>query len=187
MLTLVAGLYGPLLFSVGLDKGRLRLAITAAYWMVLAAYYFFRLPKARYVPLALIPAQALSLFGRPEGYQANVLAIFLLSSAMMTAPLFSTRNKLAFRVEVSARELERYYDKYLSNPMAGRALAYSFLFLLIPLMNVFSLAFGVRAFRKASEDAWPPVGGKTRAIVGVAISARGLLAWAVYFIRLALE
>ena len=96
----------------------------------------------------------------------------------------SPRNKLAFRIPVDDRDLQRIYDRYLSNPLAVRAAVYSAVFLLVPLASVFTLALSIRAFKKADPGAWPPRRGRFPAQLGIVISSLGVLAWATIVLRL---
>ena len=93
------------------------------------------------------------------------------------AAWFSARNKLAFKIEVSDLEIQRLYDQYVSNPSAMRALAYGVLSLIVPLIAPLSLGFGIYAMSKEQRSAWPPVGGRRAALIGIVVSGFSLVVW----------
>jgi hypothetical protein len=107
---------------------------------------------------------------------ATLAATVLFSALVLLAIYRSPRNKLAFRIEASDRELQNLHDRY-ANATASRAFAYGLLSLLVPLLAPFSLAMGLKALAKADQEAWPPVGGRARAKWGLGFSIVSLLVW----------
>jgi hypothetical protein len=101
----------------------------------------------------------------------------VLGLVVALAAYHSPRNRLAFEIDVDDEDLQRVYDRYLSNPMAVRGAVYSALALFIPFASLMTLVMSIGALRRATSEAWPPRGGRLPALLGIALSALGALAW----------
>lgn len=75
------------------------------------------------------------------------------------------------------RQSQQVYERYLSNPLALRALAYAVPACFLPFAAAITLSMGLRALRVANHDAWPPRGGCLPALIGVVLSSLSLLCW----------
>lgn len=106
----------------------------------------------------------------------STLMIALFAFAAYT----DSRNKLAFRIELDDVALQKLYGAR-ANASASRAFFYGLLSFFVPLLGIVSLVFGLRARRAANGDAWPPVGGQTKAAWGIGFSVTSLLLWAGVF------
>jgi hypothetical protein len=166
--------------------------VTAAIGAVLGCYFAMQ-PWARKAIFAIVPLGAFSaLLGLPALATANQEAYYVGAAvgrggmllAFLIAAYNSTRNKLAFEIDVSDEELAKYYDKYLANPAAQRALAYGVLSLLIPLFIPVALVAAVRSLRKIDAKAWPPVTGRSTTIVGLVAAGASVLIWTAVVIGL---
>ena len=160
-------------------------ALSAASAAAILVAYFFMQPWARKAIFATVPLGVISVALGAHAQDANgtayatgaaigrslILVLFLIAADR------STRNKLAFKLEVSELELSRYYDTYVSNPQAKRALAYGALSVFIPLLIPVAVLFGVRGLRRANSDAWPPAGHGRTAIIGLACSGLSAVLW----------
>ncbi|HEX2675523.1 MAG TPA: hypothetical protein VHM19_02755 [Polyangiales bacterium] len=160
-------------------------AATSFAALALVVPYFLLVPWARktlfllLVLYALRAAAAPSTASLPVGFRLGSAAVGILIAALfMLGAYTSTRNKLAFRIEVSDADLERLCMQR-SNGMATRSLVYGFLSMFIPLTGLIVLPMAVSAYRRAKPDAWPPVGGKVHAIAGLIMSSLGVLLWSV--------
>jgi hypothetical protein len=166
----------------------LALIVSAVAGVVFIAYFALQ-PWSRKALFGLIPlylANSLADLDQQAAQNAELKPVLIGSvvGGMLVFTLFviaayrSPRNRLAFRLEVSDAEVARYYDSYLSNPSAKRALVYGLASLVIfPLIPV-ALVFGVLGWRRADPKAWPPRSGRGAVIAGLACAAVGALGWA---------
>jgi uncharacterized MnhB-related membrane protein len=172
---------------LALVNAKVAQALCAAAVAGLLISYFLMLPFSRMalfaaIPLSIVqnvlgsPAQDPNQVARAAGAATGSGLIFALFAL---AAYNSTRNRLAFKIEVSDRELAKYYDKYVSNPAALRALAYGILSLPLPLLVPVAVAFGVRALRRFKPDAWPPVRHRGSAIAGLVFAGLSLVLWSL--------
>jgi hypothetical protein len=99
----------------------------------------------------------------------------------------SPRNKLAFKIPIGESELQRVYDRYVSNPLAVRAAVYGALCAFIPFASAITLIIGIRALRRVDSAAWPPRSGRLPARIGIVLSGLGLLFWAALALKFALR
>jgi hypothetical protein len=92
----------------------------------------------------------------------------------------STRNKLAFKLEVSDRELAEYYDRYVRD--AGlQTLGYGIASVLIPALVPVALIFGFRALRRVEPSVLPSVRRRRCAIAGLICVALSVMMWGQWF------
>jgi hypothetical protein len=153
--------------------------------------YFGLKPAARLwlfaeCPLALVMciAKAAHLVpSLPELSPVREAAVIWLAFLLCFVPYLSTRNRLAFKLEVSERDLANLHRR-VSNATATRAFVYAILALVIPLLGLLTLSLGVIALRRANNAVWPPVGGRGRAITSIVLSGIGLAGWAVVIVLL---
>lgn len=87
----------------------------------------------------------------------------------------SSRNRLAFRIAIDERDLERLIEA--NNRPARFGLALAVLGLGLPPLLPVALVLGVLGLRRVDPDGWPPVGGRRAAALGTGIAACGLLGW----------
>ncbi|MFI5308251.1 MAG: hypothetical protein ACHQ53_12900 [Polyangiales bacterium] len=127
--------------------------------------------------MGVVKPQQAALFGGPVGVAIMTIGGGLLGLLLVLAANSSPRNKLAFKIPIDDRELQRVYDTYVSNPLALRAAWYAALAVLVPFASAITLGVGIRALLRADPGAWPPRGGRRAATIGIVISGLGLLAW----------
>jgi hypothetical protein len=164
------------------------LASATACVAVISACYFLLQPWTRNAMFVVLALPVLGSFVDPTplagdiayqaGYNTGAVlgrAAFLL--LFLVAAYRSPRNKLAFKLDVPDAELAKYYDTYLANPAARRALAYGVASLIVPLLIPVALVFGVRAFRRADPNAWPPTGKRRPAITGLVCAGLSVVLW----------
>jgi hypothetical protein len=175
--------------SDAIDHQRWSHAIGGLCSAVLFGSYFFKQPWSRKGLFVLIPFMLLNAVWTPipddldpRLVRRDVLVLIVGTSVLIyalfvSAAYRSTRNRLAFKIEVTDRELERYYDRYVSNPSAGRALVYGALSIPMPLLAPVALVLGVLAWRRAAPRAWPPARGRDLAIVGMVCAGLSVLVW----------
>jgi hypothetical protein len=199
------GLVGPVSILASLptvlragDAGHI---LSSAIWMglslaYLAQYRPMRLGLLLFSCLDMLVDAARVALGMPvvptgkSQLHAPTLPLVLIgitfSVLVAIAAYQSPRNKLAFKIAVDDSDLQRVYDRYLSNPLAVRAAVYGSLCVFIPFANVITLVMGIRALRRADAEAWPPRSGRLPARIGVALSSVGLLGWAALTLRIVL-
>jgi hypothetical protein len=183
------GLMGTLsatLFTLqALMRGyRLQALVTATLAVILLCY-FLMLPWARKAIFAVIPLGAFTAILELPVYDGNQIAYYLGAGLgrtlflllFLSAAYRSTRNKLAFKIEVSNLELSRYYNNYLANAAGQRALAYGLMSLLIPLLIPVAIVLGLRSLRRIDSGAWPPVTSRGSTILGLASAGLSTAIW----------
>jgi hypothetical protein len=89
----------------------------------------------------------------------------------------SSRNRLAFKIDVSEAKLERLYQIYIDNGAARYGQLLSVVGFLLPPFLLVALVLSIVGLRRVDSEAWPPVGGKSKAIRGLLISILGILGW----------
>jgi hypothetical protein len=132
--------------------------------------------RAAYGTIPLTAAQ-LKLLGGSTGFGIMSVVAAVLTLLLVIAAYQSPRNKLAFEIEIDESDLRRVYDTYRSNPLAMRAAWYGALSLFLPFSGAITLAMGAVALRRANLSAWPPRGGRKPALIGIVLSALGVLGW----------
>jgi hypothetical protein len=177
---------------VALQAGHVARALVDAAMAVPLVGYLMLQPWSRNALFAILPLSAIDtvLASHEQAEQQLAYVAGVTTASTLVLGLFllaarrSPRNKLAFKIEVSDAELARYYDTYVSNPHASRALAYGVLSLLVPLLIPVALVFGILAYRKVDPDAWPPVGRRGSAIVGLVCTGASSLFWTLVVVNL---
>ena len=176
-------------------QGNLGQAIAAVAVTAVMVCYFLMLPWSRQLIFAVVPFAAFTAVlqhpqnlagdARPSAYylgtiigRTGILLLFLLLAYR------STRNKLAFKLEVSDAELAKYYDTYVANPAARRACVYGAASIVVPLLIPFALAFGVRGLRRGDPNAWPPTGQRGAALWGLVFTGLSVVIWSVVAVDL---
>jgi hypothetical protein len=173
-------------------------ALVSAFAMGLFVAYFMQKPWSRKALFAVIPTYGFNSFREmgpllPGGTDAAAwgaaAAVATFSMGMvalfLAAAYYSTRNRLAFKLEVSNEALARYYDSYLSNPSARRAIAYGIASLIVVPLAPVAIVFAVLAARRADPKAWPPRKGRGLAIAGAICALVSIIAWSGVFLGLA--
>jgi hypothetical protein len=172
--------------------GNMVQAVVVASVTALLICYLLLLPWSRKALFAAVPLGAISATLGLPAYSGSQVSYYL--GAALGRSIFlllflllayrSARNKLAFKIEVPDAELAKYYDTYLANPAARRALAYGVASLIMPLLIPFALAFGVRGLKRAQPDAWPPAGKRSAAIRGLVFTGLSVVIWSVVIMDL---
>lgn len=161
--------------------GSVYLAVLGAVGLLVFVSYFLLLPWARAgifaFPVAVIVLNVLSNpaeAGRAIGQQAIPFLIYASAFA-------SSRNKLAFRIDINAAALEKLYKGYYDNQLARAGLVGGGLSMLFPPLALLSLPCAIVGFRRASQrEVWPPVGRRKSAIAGMVLSAIGLVEGSIF-------
>lgn len=105
----------------------------------------------------------------------ETIAQMFLGFAISLVAFRSTRNKLAFKMEVSDFDLERCYTRYRDNPLARYGSSLGVLGMLIPVFAPIGFILSIKGLRAVNAEAWPPVGNKQAAVLGLVTSSIGLL------------
>ncbi len=112
--------------------------------------------------------------------QSQGTAVLLLLMALTAAPLyFDTRNRLFFRLEVSAASLQRLWHLRENNPLARHALSLGLSALVLPVLAPVALVLGVLALRRVDRDANPPIGRAGQAIAALVLGLAAPLLWSL--------
>lgn len=194
------GVMFPLTYaSIAVDTirqgGDLVLAFATLVVAAIFVCYLLMLPWSRKAVFLAIPFGSISaIVGAPNlatasayelgEYTGRIIGRTLILMLFAFAAYNSTRNKLAFKIEVTDAELARYYQKYLANPAAKRALAYGLASLLVPLLVPVAVVAGVRSLRKMDAKAWPPVTGRGMTLFGLVAAGLSVLLWTILAIDL---
>ncbi|MDF1660467.1 MAG: hypothetical protein P1V97_01760 [Planctomycetota bacterium] len=152
--------------------------ITVTYFMLKkwARWALFLIPL-----LCLVAPIALFLLNTNLGmdYLSFSSIVSVLTFIAVLSALLNPRTKLAFKIEISKKQLQTLYDRSKINREARNSVAVALLGLLVPPLLFASLFFAYIGLKKYDPDGWPPVEGIKQAQVGLAISLLGLLFWAI--------
>lgn len=183
----VLGLYS-LLTAPTPSSQDLEMAITGGLFAILFALtlsYFFLQRWARNAlfvsPLCFSLVFAL-LRSRSDPWDTSLLdgsfcSLALLPILILVVIYIHPRNELAFKIEIEDEELRRLYENSAGNRPAYQSLLTCALGSLIPPLLFVSLGLAMAGLRKSDAEAWPPVGGRGRALTALVFSLLGLSFW----------
>jgi hypothetical protein len=175
------GLFGSFISFFGaagaIAAGELVTVAAHGLMLGLFASYFMLQPWTRKALLALVPLAILGAIGQPRAELTAASGGGLLWTLFFVAALISPRNKLAFKIDVSDAEIQKLYDRYVSNPNASRALVYGLLSLGLPVLAPVALVLSIQSLRRVAPKAWPPIGGRRPALIGLVLAVLALLIW----------
>lgn len=142
---------------------------------VLGILFFFGIKWARTVLLVVWLALPFALMA-VVGVQALIPAIAPL--VLLVVAINNTRNKLFFKIDVSTADLKKDWTLLHDNRIARSASSLAVGGLLIPFFLPFAIMCGIIGWRRVDPNAFPPIGNKRAAVVGVVLGSIGLLGWA---------
>ncbi|MFL5321893.1 MAG: hypothetical protein ACJ790_19690 [Myxococcaceae bacterium] len=164
-----------------LIEGRPFWAMYALLGTIMGGGYFLGMQWARYASLAL----PVLLFGTGavSGNPASG-AVGVLPFIMAVGVFFDTRNRLFFKVPVTEKSLQRSWDLYANNQMARNGMMLGIASLLMFPLAPFGLACSIIGLMRVDPNAWPPIGKRAHAIVGLVASSIGLVICAGFLVSI---
>ncbi|MDF1660465.1 MAG: hypothetical protein P1V97_01750 [Planctomycetota bacterium] len=87
---------------------------------------------------------------------------------------------MAFKIDIDEAALEALYHRHSGNQEARFSVAMSVLGVLAPPLLLLSLILAVIGINNEDPEAWPPIEGRGHAMIGLALSIFGLLAWGLF-------
>ncbi|MDF1562463.1 MAG: B-box zinc finger protein [Deltaproteobacteria bacterium] len=182
--TLIFALAIPEELELGVPGGVLSALpqiVFAAIAIVVYGAYFLLKPWARLGLFGLIllgaVSNALTFAGTEEGMGFGFGASLgrqVLPFIFFLSAYKSTRNQLAFDLEVPREALEKMYRAYYDNQLARAGFVLSLFSLLVPGLALLSGILSFIGLRRVNAESVPPVGRKKTAIAGVVLSVIGL-------------
>lgn len=153
---------------------------------VINVSYFLLKPWSRAAlfvgPLLWTVAETVMMDGDLNSYNLGRSTGSMILPLLFIAGAFSSaRNKLAFKIDITERQLEKLYKTYVDNQTARYSLLLGVLSLLIPPLAILSLIMAIVGLRRVDPNAWPPIGGRGNAIAGLVFSCLSLLFYASIF------
>lgn len=135
----------------------------------IAAAYFLLIPWARIALVGLqVAGVVVAVSSSRSGSVPNLVGV-LVTVMLLT----NTRNRLAFRQEVSREQLRKAWDLYANNVIARTGLLLSFLGLFVPVVGLIATLCGVLGLRRVDPNGHPPIGRKKTAIAAIALGVLG--------------
>lgn len=135
----------------------------------ISAAYFVQLPWARLAIVAYqVAMAALTFAANPSMAMRGMIGV-----AVTASLLRNTRNRLAFRQEVTRPELEKAWNLYANNTVARTGFMLSFLGLFFPVVGLIAAVCCGIGFSRVDPHAHPPIGRKGMAIAGLALGVVG--------------
>jgi hypothetical protein len=138
------------------------------------------------VALLAVPSDAVGM-GVVSAALTDVIFRPLVPGLICLAIFLSTRNQLFFRVPVSQVKLKKAWDLYSNNTIVRVGFLLSLVGVLVPGLGVPGLVLSWVGLTRVDPDAFPPIGGRRRAIAGIVLGAVGVLGWGTAYGMLALR
>ena len=165
----------------------LAFAAVSAIMLVVNSSYLLLRPWARAAlfvgPLLWVAVENVMLEGGLDSFNLgrSIASMFLLFLFILAA-FTSSRNKLAFKIDITEKQLEKLYKTYVDNQIARYSVLVSVLAFLIPPVLLFSFPMAIIGLRRVNPDAWPPIGGRGNAIAGLILSCLCLVFYGGFFL-----
>lgn len=129
--------------------------------------------------VALLQAAEMPLFTTSSEGVTVLIVYFFIPMIVLFQSHHSPRTKLAFKIELSEKELEDYYSKTVLHPLSYHSFSLSFMGFFLPPLLLLSLLGSVIGILKYDPKAWPPIRGLPHALAGLFVSLFSLYFWAV--------
>ena len=169
----------PMYYQMAMFGGlfAISFALTFSYFLLQrwARVGIFILPL--FLPLVLGLSQPASFPWGQSLLNGSFCAMAVLPALILTVIYIHPRNELAFRIEIEDEELRRLYENSAGNRPAYQSLLTCALGYLIPPLLFVALGLAMAGLRKSAAEAWPPVGGRGRALTALVFSLLGLSFW----------
>lgn len=145
----------------------------------LCVCYWLGLPWARYVMVAM-PLAFVALGMGTRRYEIAALSVF--SLIVSVSPLTDMRNKLFFKVPVTEKALQKYWNVYVDNRAARNGATLAMAGLIIPIFIPFGFVFSIIGLLRVNPNAHPPIGKKFHAVAGIVLSIVASALWIGFYL-----